>query len=502
MLLLSYLHKNSLVEFVFQVGHDGILQRAGFLSQNIFEFFDPTSTQNADIFETTADNADLVVFATNHIEAPIFKKLIAKLTVNSKTGLKYEDGGSLGYVVVGAQPTSLDSEASLKLNCQISRAVSDLVTKLHIGSSSDLPRVGRSCSGPEHRELLLHMMETNRPGENREEGREEDRDSHGLLVLPHSLGSPGEEGKEGVLCDDQESLNYKLVLLNLLLRGSRRTMIFTEASQSQVFLAGAAYGAKCGMSDPDNEPSALHYQLAGLHQHGLLHCWAQHGHDGLPQRAGVEPEDVVEVYNSWFDLPENPHNLELEKLRAEVAAADLLVVVEGSQADRASLTRQTLLGGMTGEAGRDKLGVVTISRTACSESHHSTLNIYSEAESVLPALLRSLDILNVPSSPRNVSCLHRAQALVPYDSQGRRTAAGKMMLSLEVGARVKLSPGHDHKLVPAYTTVKRELTEVQKQKLTSPGPKYGSVTRLLPQRCAFEVSFPGIFLSVLVAKLS
>ena len=481
MLLLSYLHKNSLVEFVFQVGHDGILQRAGFLSQNIFEFFDPTSTQNADIFETTADNADLVVFATNHIEAPVFKKLIAKLTVNSKTGLKYEDGGSLGYVVVGTQQTSLDSEASLKINFPISSTVSDLVTKLDIPDSA-VSRVGRSCTGPEHRNLLLNMMETNRA----EEGREASSPSHGLLVLPDSLSCPS---KADVQCeDDQQSLHYKLVLLNLLLRGSRRTMIFTEASQSQVFMAGAAYGAKCGMSDPDNEPSSLHYQLAGLHQHGLLHCWAQHGHDGLPQRAGVEAEEVIEVYNSWFDLPENPHNLEIEKLRSEVAATDLLVLLETNQADRASVTRQTLLAGMMGEAGKDKLGVVVISRTACSESQHSILNIYSEAEAVLPALLRSLDILNIPSSPRTVCCLHRAQAMVPYDRQGRRTEAGKMMLSLEVGARVKLSPGHDHKLMPAYTTVRRELTEVQKKKLSSPGPKYGSVTRLLPHRCAFEVS--------------
>ena len=159
MLLLSFLHKNSLVEFVFQVGHDGVLQRAGFLPQNIFELFDPTSpTENQDILETTADNADLVVFATNHIEAPVFKKLVGKLTENSKTGLKYEDGGSLGYVVVGTQQTSLDSEASLKLNCPISSTVSDLVTKLQICDNSAVPRVGRSCTGPEHRNLLLKNL--------------------------------------------------------------------------------------------------------------------------------------------------------------------------------------------------------------------------------------------------------------------------------------------------------------------------------------------------------
>ena len=96
--LLSFLNKNSMVEFVFQVGHDGILQRAGFLSNNILEFFDPSSEEvcsEANI-DMIADNADLLVFATDHIEAPIFKRLVRKLSENSKTGLKYEDGGSLG----------------------------------------------------------------------------------------------------------------------------------------------------------------------------------------------------------------------------------------------------------------------------------------------------------------------------------------------------------------------------------------------------------------------
>ena len=52
---------------------------------------------------------------------------------------------------------------------------------------------------------------------------------------------------------------------------------------------------QCGMSDPDNSPTALHYQLAALHRAQLLHHWVQHGHDGLPQRAGVTVDNVVEV---------------------------------------------------------------------------------------------------------------------------------------------------------------------------------------------------------------
>ena len=96
--LLSFLNNNSMVEFVFQVGHDGILQRAGFLQNNILEFFDPGSEDAGSEANTDmiADNADLIVFATDHIEAPVFKRLVRKVSENSKSGLKYEDGGSLG----------------------------------------------------------------------------------------------------------------------------------------------------------------------------------------------------------------------------------------------------------------------------------------------------------------------------------------------------------------------------------------------------------------------
>ena len=145
--LLSFLNKHSLVEFVIQFGHDGILQKAGFLPNNILEFFDPTSDTicNQDTIDMIVDNADLLIFATNHIEAPIYKKLVRKLSLNSGTGLKYEDGGSLGYVVVGTCRTSLDAEASLKINSKIRSTVTDLVAKLEIGDF--VSRVSRGCTG-------------------------------------------------------------------------------------------------------------------------------------------------------------------------------------------------------------------------------------------------------------------------------------------------------------------------------------------------------------------
>ena len=63
-----------------------------------------------------------------------------------------------------------------------------------------------------------------------------------------------------------------------------------------------------------------------------------------------------------------------------------------------------------------------------------------------------------------------------------------MLLTLEVGARVKLAPGHDHKLVPGYSLVSENITQAQRDKLNTAGPKYGAVVRLCPEKCAYEVS--------------
>ena len=62
-----------------------------------------------------------------------------------------------------------------------------------------------------------------------------------------------------------------------------------------------------------------------------------------------------------------------------------------------------------------------------------------------------------------------------------------MLLNFEVGARVKLATGHDHKLIPGYSLVTNNITQVQRDKLSSSGPKYGCVTRVCPDKCAYEV---------------
>ena len=483
--LLSYLRLKGMAEFIVQNGHDGISQKAGFVQKNILELYDDSSEESNDteVIKQGTDNADLVIFASDSLNKDISQTIADTLSKNSQSGLKYEDGGALGFVILGSKKTSFDQTATLKINCTPENTIKMIMDKLEI-----TPNMGdmslRPCSSEEHRNMFRYALH--------HEEENESKISHGILVSEHSLPPPLLENVDSVsrINDTEEVLNCKITLLNLLIKSSKRTMIFTEASQSHVFLAGAPFGARCGMSNSDNIPSETHYLISALQQHGLVNTWAQHGHDGLPQRGGFPVDQVIEVYNSWFDLPDNPHNKEIERLKAENDISDLVIILnsptEGDTKEciMESIVGQTSSGKSYKNGGR--LGVVNISNVISVESKESTLNIYASPEDTLKRLLVSLSIVDIPTSPKSLCCLHLARALVPYDSKGRRTSEGKMWLNLEVGARVKLASSHDHKLIPAYTTLKH-LTEVQKEKLANPGPKFGSVTKIWPEKCAFEV---------------
>ena len=483
--LFSHLRLNEMTEFVVQQGHDGVLQKAGFTQKDIIELYDDSGedTDDKEVIERGIDNADLVVFASESLKPEIFQMIANRLCKNSQSGLKYEDGGALGFVILGSKKTPFDETTTLKINCDLESTIDMLIDQLEIDPNiQDL--LSRSCTSEEHRNMFQHVLQ--------HEEETENIVSHGILVSEHSLPEPVEEEEDFVatINDTEEVLNCKVTLLNLLLKSSKRTMIYTEASQGQVLLAGAPYGARCGMSNCDNIPSETHYLLAALHQHGLVQAWAQHGHDGLPQRGGIPVDQVIEVYNSWFDQPENPHNTEIERLKTEIAIADLVIILDRPTE---GATKNCIMESIIGHCSSGKsyknggrLGVVNIGNATSSESRHSTLNIYANPEDILRRLVGSLNIVDIPSSPKSLCCLHLARALVPYDNKGRRTSESKMWLNLEVGARVKLTSSHDHKLIPAYTTLKH-LTEVQKEKLSNPGPKFGSVTKIWPEKCAFEV---------------
>lgn len=401
-LLLSHLKKKSLVDFVLQVGHDGVLQKSGFLPNQVVEIYDKTMFESEDIekVEMVLDNTDLVILSGEDVDMEIVQLMVRKISDNSKRGLRYEDGGSLGFVVIGNSRTSCDFLASLKINSGVNNTIMMLVEKLSI-TEEETFGVGRDCVAAEHRNMLgaiLRQIPSNASDQ-----------IHGKILAAKTL--PNNDNDE-----EDDSLDMKISYLNILLTASKRTMILTEADTSQVFHSGAPYGAKCGMSDPDNTPYPLHYQLAALHNDDLLHVWVQHGHDGLPQRAGFSVDHVIEVYNSWFDLPEDPHNLELDKLRSEVDQCDLVIVLDtGHDIAGAGVTRQSVLTRMLdSDSDASNLGVVTISKNNRHQPEQSKclLNIFAEANVVFGKLLKSLNIEQISSVPRNICCLHLASALV------------------------------------------------------------------------------------------
>ena len=125
-------------------------------------------------------------------------------------------------------------------------------------------------------------------------------------------------------------------------------------------------------------------------------------------------DSVMEVYNAWWEMPEDPHNLELDRVREEMAGCDLLIVLDSSGEAGAGATREAVLGSVLNK--EDKLGVVTVT-TKPEVTEGGFLNIFADAEEVFSRLLESLNIRSIPTIPRNICCLHLASAMVRLCSQ-------------------------------------------------------------------------------------
>ena len=126
---------------------------------------------------------------------------------------------------------------------------------------------------------------------------------------------------------------------------------------------------------------------------------------------------MTEVYNAWWEMPEDPHNVELDRVREEVAGCDLLIVMDSKGEAGAGATRETVLGSVLGK--EDKLGVVIITSRP-DGTQGGFLNIFADVEDVFTRLLESLSMRNIPSVPRNICCLHLASAMVRIDYKIRR----------------------------------------------------------------------------------
>ena len=147
-------------------------------------------------------------------------------------------------------------------------------------------------------------------------------------------------------------------------------------------------------------------------------------------------DSVMEVYNAWWEMPEDPHNSELDRVREEMAGCDLLIVLDTGGEAGAGATREAVLGSVLDK--EDKLGVVTIT-TRPEVTRGGFLNIFADAEEVFTRLLESLNIRSIPTIPRNICCLHLASAMVKTLFSQTSHGTYESMLSHRFPMTVKVS---------------------------------------------------------------
>ena len=294
--------------------------------------------------------------------------------------------------------------------------------------------------------------------------------------------------------DQPEVARCKVAQLAELMRLSRHTVVYSGAgiSASAVGQAARSGTNTVGFSGGEHyaQPTPTHHALAALGRTGWVHGWVQQNHDGLPQKAGFPQEAICEVHGSWYD-PSNPvvkycgslKDHEEQWMQRETEAADLVLVIG------------TSLGGLYADetattcceraAAGASLGGVIINLQQTDEDGKMTLSCKGKSDNVLQLLLAELGL--PPLDPRKSSAVIWPEvtcALVPYDARGRRLPEGstapRMWLDLRLGAKIKLTAGHNHQGAKQPSTMHVGARKGQKfhgEALRNVGPGRGSVLK-------------------------
>ena len=170
-------------------------------------------------------------------------------------------------------------------------------------------------------------------------------------------------------------------------------------------------------------------------------------------------------------------------MNRETEAADLVLVIG------------TSLGGLYADetattcceraAAGASLGGVIINLQQTDEDGKMTLSCKGKSDNVLQLLLAELGL--PPLDPRKSSAVIWPEvtcALVPYDARGRRLPEGstapRMWLDLRLGAKIKLTAGHNHQGAKQPSTMHVGARKGQKfhgEALRNVGPGRGSVLK-------------------------
>jgi len=243
-----------------------------------------------------------------------------------------------------------------------------------------------------------------------------------------------------------------------------------------------------------------------LAEAGLLHGWVQQNHDGLPQKAGFPQENINEIHGSWYD-PANPvvkYSGTLKEdtypwMRHDADTADLVLVMGtslgGLNADQmATKPAERSLSGGT-------LGTVIMNLQQTEQDGKSTLRLFGKTDVIMKRLLRHLG-LREPSL-KQMKWKKRNRVAVPYDANGclveskdDTTTPTKMWLDLNVGQRVKLTPGHNIQGAkqPSFMHIGAEAGTVHtyKGRARPAAEGFGTVIRRCEATSSFDLNIEGV----------
>merc|ERR1719369_1379890 len=184
--------------------------------------------------------------------------------------------------------------------------------------------------------------------------------------------------------------------------------------------------------------------LAALKEHGLVDCWIQQNHDGLPQKAGYPQEDIFEIHGSWYD-PTNPvvcydgvmRSDLFRKMRRAADAADLVLVL-GTSLSGLNSDQVAIEPAKRSNEGKS-LGSVIVNLQQTAKDGIATLRIFSDTDQVFTSLLAQLGI----EMKEPVHCKPNNRVLVPYNANGRRSGKIRMFIDLSEGQKIRLNPDHN-----------------------------------------------------------
>ena len=308
----------------------------------------------------------------------------------------------------------------------------------------------------------------------------------------------GPEWLTGTEYSDTESVfKDKIKKLARLVRLSEKTVIYSGAGISVAAGINQAARSSGTFSDisTDADPTITHRAITALKENGMVDCWIQQNHDGLPQKAGYPQEDIFEIHGSWYD-PSNPvvcydgimRGDLFSRMKRASDSADLVLVLGTSLSGLNS--DQVAINPAKRSCEGKSLGTVIVNLQQTAKDGEATLRLFSETDQVFTALLENLGIPikeNITEVPDN--CV-----FVPYNANGKRSGKLRMYLDLTEGQKIRLNPDHNcqgsrqPKLLHIFGKGAQDYQEV----IRKPGPGNGYVGKYLSTLSAWELQIEGV----------